>query len=347
MWEGRPVLNKSMPHNVGVQEFLQIPGVILDVRSPLEFTLGRIPGASNFPLFSDAERAEVGTLYKKEGPANAIRRGLQLVMPKLPSFTERAREFSTKGVLKIHCWRGGMRSSSVADYISSWGMQTVQLSGGYKAFRRWVHQVLSQPKKLIVLSGLTGSGKTSILGQLRSLGEQVIDLEELAHHRGSSFGSLGAQPSTEHFQNELAFQWAKIDPSKRLWIEDENSMIGTCYVSAEVYSQMRSAPLVIIQRPIEERHQRILEDYGNLDPSNLIKSTTKIAKRLGGVRTKEVVSLISQNKLLEAIKIVLEYYDAAYQHSRMKKDQPIFCLEEERFSDNDWARHLINTMENK
>lgn len=337
-----------MPRNVEIREFLRIPGPILDVRSPMEFASGSIPGAVNLPLFSDSERAEVGTLYKKEGPACAIKKGLQFVIPKLPFFLEQAKELESKGVLKIHCWRGGMRSSSVADYLAAWKLPTIQLIGGYKAFRRWVFQTLAQPKKLIVLNGLTGTGKTAILGHLRQLGEQVIDLEGLACHRGSSFGLHDSkqQPSTENFQNELAFQWNEMDPDKRLWIEDESPMIGTCHISTEIYSQMRQAVLVSINRPIEERYQRILEDYGIVNPEVLVNSTLKIAKKLGGVRTKEVILLISQNKLLEAVKILLEYYDAAYQHNHRRKKQPIFKLEEAGFSDNDWARCLIKQMEN-
>ena len=199
-----------------IDAFLKAPGAIFDVRSEGEFAQGHIQGAFNLPLFNNHERAIVGTLYKREGFTPAFLSGLKITGPKFASMLQQA--LHTKGPCKVLCWRGGMRSQSVAWLFKSAGLETVTLKGGYKAFRKWVLSTFERPFKLRVLGGLTGSGKTDYLKNLKQSGVQVIDLEALANHRGSAFGclSMPTQPTVEHFENSLALQLASLDPSEEI-----------------------------------------------------------------------------------------------------------------------------------
>ena len=178
---------------------------LLDVRSPAEFEQGHIPGAINVALFTNEERARVGTIYKTQGKDEAVLEGLRIVGPKMASIVEQALELAPERKLKVHCWRGGMRSGSVGWLLRQAGFSVEVLNGGYKAYRQKVLQELANPFNFVVVGGPTGSGKTHVLKALQNSGEQVIDLEGLAHHRGSAFGHMGLeeQPSSEYFENLL------------------------------------------------------------------------------------------------------------------------------------------------
>lgn len=316
-----------MHENLPLHEFLAAPGVILDVRSPSEYAHGRIPGAYNLPLFSDQERAEVGTVYKQIGRREAIELGLKIVGPKLFDFVNTARSYAANGPVKVHCWRGGMRSSSMAWLLRTAEMKTLTLSGGYKTFRRWALNVIKTPLQINVIGGLTGSGKTSILHALKENGEQVLDLEAIANHRGSSFGVISKQPSNEQFVNELAVRWACFDPKRPVWIEDESRMIGQCFLPEEIFRQMRSAPVYMIERSQSERIENLLKEYGKIDPEVLINASKRLTKRLGSQRAKTVVEAIQSGNLIEAIELVLQYYDSTYHYGIGKRVQvqPITC----------------------
>ena len=194
---------------------------MLDVRSPGEFARGHIPGAHNLPLFSDEERAAVGTLYKHQGRRAAVRHGLELVGSRLVPLAEQAAALARGANLRVHCWRGGLRSSSTAWLLDTYDLPCTLLDGGYKSFRRWLRQALAQPQPVVLLGGHTGSGKTEVLHALRVAGAQVLDLEGLAHHRGSSFGGLGQprQPTTEQFENDIAMALQAVSPQRVLWVE--------------------------------------------------------------------------------------------------------------------------------
>ena len=183
-----------------IDAFLAAGGALLDVRTPAEFRQGHIPGAANLPLFSDAERAEVGTLYKQQGRQAAVLRGLALVGPRMEALAAELVTWSERSAgapLRLHCWRGGMRSGSVAWLAQQLELPVLLLEGGYKSYRRWVLELFERPWPLRLLGGRTGCGKTELLLALRERGAAVVDLEGLAHHRGSSFGGLGLpeQPS--------------------------------------------------------------------------------------------------------------------------------------------------------
>lgn len=326
-----------------LQDFLQAPGVTIDVRSPGEFAHGRLPDAVNVPLFSNDERAEVGTCYKQVGPQEAIQLGLQLVKPKLDDFFQTVESLVGSGLAKIHCWRGGMRSSWFADFLQSRGLTACTLQGGYKNFRRWALQTLSTARTVRVLGGLTGSGKTQILHALQARGEQVIDLEALAHHRGSAYGHLGQkdpQPSNEQFENEIAYLWADFDPHEVVWIEDESRLVGRTKVPDEIYSLMQAAPKYCIERPLEERLDILMADYGRAPIKELVLATLRIHKKLGGARMQTAVALLKEDRLREAFALILSYYDKTYTQHLRKHGGQLIPLSRSGLSPQDWAETL-------
>ena len=301
-----------------MEPFLASEGALLDVRAPSEYSQGHIPGARNLPLFSDAERAAVGTTYKQQGRQEAIQLGLSLVGPRLAELGEALRRAhgESGGVLRLHCWRGGMRSESVAWLARQLALPVVVLEGGYKGFRRWVLALLEQPWPVHLLGGRTGTGKTDLLLALRELGVAVIDLEGLAHHRGSSFGGLGQppQPSTEHYENRLALALHRLRGTGPIWLEAESAQVGRCRIPAGLWRQMQQAPLLEIQRPLEERLAQLVAVYGCHGQAALREATERIARRLGPQRTAAALEAIERCDWGTAAQHMLDYYDRCYDH---------------------------------
>lgn len=314
-----------MVKRLDIQDFLATPGPLLDVRSPGEYDQGHIPGAVSYPLFTNEERAQVGICYKQQGRDAAVELGFDLLGPKLGDMVRQAKAIAPDRALRVHCWRGGMRSGGVAWGLEMAGFQVTTLAGGYKSFRRWARQVFSQPRQIIVLGGMTGTGKTPILHALAEQGEQVLDLEGLANHRGSSFGSLDLppQPSTEQFENLVGDRLAHLDPHRPVWIEAESKRVGTCRVPPELFQQMEAAPTLEIVRPIEERLDILVEVYGETSREGLIAATERIRKRLGGQRTQQAIELIRQEQPREVCKIVLDYYDRTYRYDLERRQKVI------------------------
>ena len=309
--------NGSMARSLSCDRFLRSDAPLLDVRSPGEFARGHIPGAHNLPLFSDEERAAVGTLYSHQGRRAALHHGLELVGPRLAPLAQQAAALAGDDAnLRLHCWRGGLRSGSAAWLLETYGLSCTLLEGGYKGFRRWLRQALAQPRPVVLLGGPTGSGKTDVLHALRFAGAQVLDLEGLAHHRGSSFGGLGQprQPTTEQFENEIAMALQAVSPQRVLWIEAESVQVGCCRIPPELFQQMQQAPLVALQRPEHERLDHLLATYGPMPRQDLVEATRRIGKRLGPQRTREAVEAIAAGKLRLACQVILDYYDRTYAH---------------------------------
>lgn len=293
---------------------LAVKTPVIDVRAPSEFSTGHIPGAYNIPLFDDREREAVGIRYKKDGRIKAILEGLKLSGPSMHLKLEQALKISKKGRLLVHCWRGGMRSEAMAWLFSLGGIETDVLEGGYKSYRHYVLENLSVNRNMIILGGLTGSGKTHILGYLKDKRHQVIDLEGLANHKGSAFGSLGQlpQPSSENFANLLFDEWKHIDPCRPVWLEDESRNIGTVFMPEEFYLNMQKNPAVILLMNIKIRLPRLIEEYSCYSSDELVSTVMKISKRLGGDRTKEATEAVQRGDFAKAIEIILHYYDKAY-----------------------------------
>ncbi|MBA2728567.1 MAG: tRNA 2-selenouridine(34) synthase MnmH [Parachlamydiaceae bacterium] len=332
---------------MNLETFINTPGLIFDVRSPGEFFQGRIPTALNLPLFSDNERSQIGTLYKQVSRQSAIEKGLEIVVPKVSELIDFVVSAVPKGSVKIHCWRGGMRSASVALMLNSVGLTTCTLQGGYKSFRKWALKTLTTPYQLHILGGMTGSGKTAILQELKNLGEQVLDLESLAGHRGSTFGNLGLslQPTNEQFENEIAMQWHSFDPSKPVWIEDESRTIGSCKIPDNIFNAMKNSPFFLIERPLDERLEQIKNDYWQHSLQDLISCAQRLSKKLGGLRTKELITYIEQSAFKEATVLLLEYYDTTYNHEMKRREPAINRLTGEKLSNYAWAKKLIYSKE--
>jgi tRNA 2-selenouridine synthase len=306
----------------------QVP--VADVRTPAEFETGHLPGAFNLPLFDDGERARVGTLYKQTGRLAALELGLDLVGPKMSELVRTARRFAPNGELLLYCWRGGMRSSSMSWLLETAGIRTGLLTGGYKACRTHIREHLTTGRRFIILGGMTGSGKTKWLRELQRMGEPVVDLEALAVHRGSVFGSigLGPQPTNEQFENELFRALRDFKPDEVIWLEDESRQIGRIFLPEPFYQAMIASPLIRISIPDEMRIQIILDEYAGLDADALIRSVQKIARRLGGLTTRKVVESIENRSFHEAVSLLLPYYDKTYGHSfQSRPEQPVFPLD--------------------
>lgn len=320
-----------MPESLDITAFLNRARMeaapILDVRSPAEFTAGHIPHAVNLPLFSDEERARVGTLYKEQGREPAILIGLDIVGVKMRSFVEQTHaaveqhrasahndsKSAQKSVL-VHCWRGGMRSSSMAWLLNLCGFRVCTLQGGYKAFRRHVASINAQMRRIVVLGGKTGSQKTRLLHLLREKGEDIVDIEQIAQHKGSAFGALGhpPQPTQEQFENDIATVLADIPPDKRLWIEDESRLVGKCIIPEPLWVQLRAAPVLFLEVPFERRINTLVAEYGSYPKEHVREALLRIERRLGGLQTRLALEALEQGNIAQTAAHALAYYDKTY-----------------------------------
>lgn len=314
---------------LSISQFLQDApsGILIDVRSPGEFAHAHIPGAFSLPLFSDEERAVVGTAYKQESREVAIKHGLRFFGPKMLGFVEQVEAWieaaggstEKKIPLYLYCWRGGMRSGAMAWLLQLYGFDVKLLSGGYKSFRNWALQQFDQPYDFRVIGGFTGSGKTEMLLRLQQLGERVIDLEGIAVHCGSAFGNhkKPPQPSQEHFENILALQLKPqvqdVDEIKEtIWVEDESQRIGNLNIPMSVWMRMRECPVYFFQIPFEQRLQHIFQEYGDINREKLVNAIGRISKRLGPLETKTALAFIDKDEIENAFRILLQYYDKRY-----------------------------------
>lgn len=314
-----------MVQRIDIREYLTGKPLLplIDVRTPAEYESGHIPGSVNIPLFSNEERARVGTLYKQVSVERAYEEGYRFVTPKLDWYIGEARKVAVDGYVAVYCWRGGMRSKSFADHLSESGIgQVYVIEGGYKAFRQHALDSFEKPEVVRVLGGYTGSGKTRILKELEGMGEQVIDLEGIAHHKGSAFGSIGEteQPKNEHFTNLLFWEWRKLDLTRSVWLEDESIHIGRVFIPENLFERMRQATLYFLKIPKEQRAKLLVEVYANIDSGKLAESVRKISKRLGGLRTAEALDALDRNDYYEAAIITLDYYDKFYLKGLNRRD---------------------------
>jgi tRNA 2-selenouridine synthase len=348
---------------LSIDEFLQLSQQypVLDVRSPSEFSHAHIPGAHNLPLFSDEERKVVGTAYKQETKEKAIKLGLDFFGVKMVKMVEEVesivsswqltvgskktgdRELPTANCILVHCWRGGMRSAGVAWLLDLYGFKVYTLVAGYKAYRNWVLQQFEKEYSSIhIVGGYTGSGKTEALHALAKKDQAIIDLEKLASHKGSAFGSLGqpAQPSQEMFENLLADElkmivdrWQLIgkngqpdnyQPSSAnyppLWIEDESQRIGNVNIPTAFFQQMRNKQIYFTNIPFESRLDFIVEHYGKFEKEKLVNNIIRIKKRLGGLETKTAINCLLEDNVRGCFSVLLMYYDKFYLKSLRNRE---------------------------
>jgi tRNA 2-selenouridine synthase len=302
---------------------------ILDVRSPGEYHYAHIPGAISFPLFSDEERALIGTAYKQESRETAVKIGLDYFGPRMRIMINQAESIlrthpnGGENTFLVHCWRGGMRSAGVAWLLDLYGFRVYTLEGGYKAFRNFIlQQCEREDYNIQLLGGYTGSGKTQMLLRMREQGESVIDLEGLACHKGSAFGNLGMpdQPTQEMFENLLGMEISELARKNQvIWMEDESQRLGHVNIPHPLLQKMVQAPIQFTDKSFEERLDRITDEYGCHDIEELINATQRIQKRLGGLNTKDTIIYLRQGNLKEAFRILLKYYDKQYDKSILKK----------------------------
>jgi tRNA 2-selenouridine synthase len=313
-----------MKDRITAAEFLALARTlpVIDVRSEKEYTQGHIPGALNLPLFNNEERAVVGTLYKNSGRETSVLKGLELVGPKLVDFVKQLHKITDQKQILVYCWRGGMRSESMAWLFQVAGYEVYILEDGYKAYRHFIREQFSLPANIIILGGLTGSGKTELLHQLGQMGEQILDLEKLACHKGSVFGGLGqpGQPTNEQFENNIFAAWGKINFSRPVWIEDESRMIGNVSIPDPLVEQMNRAAMIKVETGREQRIRRLVGEYSEVEKQDLQLAVMKISEKLGGTNTKTALASLDNGDFYAVAGLVLSYYDKTYAHSVLKRE---------------------------
>lgn len=332
---------------VDAERFLDLSDTypVIDVRSPGEFEQGHIPGAINIPLFDNEERAIVGTLYKKAGRDAALLKGLDIVGPKMSGFLKKAVPLSKEKNIMVHCWRGGMRSESMAWLFERGGLSTTILEGGYKAYRKHIRKKWDEEKKLVVIGGMTGSGKTAILHELAAAGQQVIDLEGRANHKGSAFGAIGQaeQPTSEQFENDLAAYWKTLSCDNPVFIEDESRTVGSVSLPENLFYKIRSVPVIRIDIPKKYRIERLVKEYAEFDNTLLADAIGRIEKRLGGQNAKKALDALGRGDYKKVADLTLNYYDKAYLKGLSKRDkQSIHTLKLENNDAKNNALKIIN-----
>jgi len=292
-------------------------GLCLDVRSPAEYREGHIPGAVSMPLLSDTERAQTGITYKQKGRDAAVQQALIWVGPKMSGFVDQARRLSAGRPILLYCWRGGMRSHSMAWLLEQAGLEVSVLEGGYRNWRRYIYEVMANWGQWVVIGGPTGSGKTKLLHALKEAGEQVLDLEALANHRGSAFGALGLppQPGNEQFISDIGWKICGMKKGQRIWVEDESSMIGSLHLPEVVLARLSTSPFVYLKTDFERRIQELVREYGQQTRAELEGAFRKIARKIGGQYLNLALDALHEGRLDEAAAIALRYYDKAYAQS--------------------------------
>ncbi len=301
---------------------------VFDVRSLGEYEQAHIPGAYSLPLFSNEERKIVGTAYKQNSREAAIKLGLDFFGPKMRRMVETVeaivKNYPQAGkTIAVHCWRGGMRSGAVAWLLDMYGFNVHTLNGGYKTYRQWVLQQLEIKYPFKVLGGYTGSGKTFVLQQMEQLGATVINLEQIAKHKGSAFGAIGMpkQPSQEMFENLLATELFEKNNGAPLWVEDESQRIGLVNIPINLWNHSRTCPVYFLDIPFEERLVHICAEYGRLHRERMKAAILRIHKRLGPLETKTAVQLLEEGNLAGCFRILLKYYDKWYHRGLCQREQ--------------------------
>jgi tRNA 2-selenouridine synthase len=297
---------------------------IIDCRSPAEYAEDHIPGAICAPVLDDEERASVGTLYKQVSPFEAKKLGAALVAKNVARhvetlFADRKPQWRPL----VYCWRGGKRSGAMAQVLREIGWRAETLEGGYKAYRRWVVAELeSLPAALdfTVIHGATGSGKSRLLGALRQAGAQVLDLEDLAAHRGSVLGALPGrpQPSQKMFESLLLRELAAIDPARTVFVEGESKKIGELQVPEALVARMRGSPCVLLETAFEARVTLLLEEYGHFlaDTEALAVQLDCLVSLHGREKIESLKALAKRGAWREGVaRLLNEHYDPAYRRS--------------------------------
>jgi tRNA 2-selenouridine synthase len=325
-----------VPETIPFHQDLLETHCIVDARTPLEFAEDHLPGAINVPLLSNEERVEIGTLYKQQGSHIARVRGLELTAGRFPAIVaEIAAEAAGRPIL-VYCWRGGLRSKTIASILELTGYPVVQLVGGYKAFRNQVSAFFDNfvpNAPLVVLHGMTGIGKTTLLGKLAERGESIVDLEGIACHRGSAFGSLGlsqAHLTQKRFETLLWEAFRKLPQGKPIYLEGESRRIGQMTLPGNLYEVMGESFKVWCVASLETRVRRLTEEYGlKIYEEGLTEALLRIKKRLGGDKYTEISGYLERWEMEPFMtELIVSYYDKLYYKVREWQEDLTLSLED-------------------
>jgi tRNA 2-selenouridine synthase len=334
---------KFMLKEITIEEFLKLDKAIaVDVRSPIEFADGAIPGAINLPLFSNKERAEIGTIYKKLGQDAAKWKAMEMVSPKIPTIMTELKLLIDSGYVPVvNCWRGGMRSKSVCTFMEFSGLQSIRLTGGYKAYRQYTLNRISEmlPEKAIVIHGKTGVGKTEVLHQLKEKGYPILDLEAIAGHRGSIFGAmgLGEGHTQKTFDALLYTGLSEIRDFPYFIMEAESKRIGRVVQPKELLEKKESGHHLYLDASINRRVAHIVAEYVvpySTEPwfkEKVENGLTMIVKRIKNIQIQNEINLCySEENWYDLIKILLEdYYDPRYDFKRSEYVESVETIDAE------------------
>lgn len=329
-------MHKDSDRDINIEDALNLKDAyFVDVRSPGEYQEACIPGAVNVPLLDDEERRITGILYRQESPEKARTEALSRVLPKLPGLVEKFRDLSGEKPVILYCWRGGMRSSSLASFLDIMGVPVRRLTGGFKAYRRYVNNYLSQELKqrVIVIHGLTGVGKTEVIQLLQDMDVAAVDLEQLASNRGSVFGNVGmdSQPSQKMFEGLLAGELKKYEPYGYVVVEGESRRIGRLILPERLFGAMNAGVSILLYCSMDKRIERIKRIYTEGPDENikpLQKSVEALRKRLGNSKVDQLQEMIRDRNYDEAVRILLaDYYDPLYDYPIGPSEDFDFCID--------------------
>ncbi|MEH7387859.1 tRNA 2-selenouridine(34) synthase MnmH [Bacillus sp. JJ1521] len=295
---------------------------VVDVRSPSEFAESNIPGSVNIPIFTDEERAEIGTVYRQVSPNAANEKGLEIVSAKLPKFIKEFSNIPEENKV-IYCWRGGMRSKTSATLVDLMGIKVNRLIGGIHAYRTWVVEQLEElatdfKPKALVINGYTGSGKTIILTELQKKGYPVLDLEGMANHRGSVFGMIGKKPHNQKkFDLMFVERALQLKKSPYILLEAESKRVGRATLPDFLLNIKEHGYHIFVNLSMEERVLNILEDYRPWEfPNECMSAFQRIKKRIHTPIATQIEKDLEAADYHSAVKLLLEYYyDPRYHHT--------------------------------
>lgn len=325
---------------ITIEELYQLNNpVVIDIRAPIEFKTGAIPGAINIPLLTDDERQEIGTIYKNEGQDQAKWRAMEAVSPKLPTLLESIKLAGKNNEHPvIYCWRGGMRSKAVVTFLDFAGVRAKRLIGGYKAYRQYILNKIPEmiPQKAVVIHGLTGTGKTDILQLLEKKGYPVLDIEGMASHRGSIFGGvgLGQGHNQKQFDSLLFKRLQEIQGTTYFLMEAESKRVGKVTQPDALMDKKMNGINIHVHTPVERRVQQITKDY--IEPYEhqewyfevIQEAVQRVIMRINKIEIKEsLLKNLERHQYTEIIKILLEhYYDPMYDYKRQEYSGPFYDI---------------------
>lgn len=331
-----------MPEKIAFHPSLLDSHCVIDVRTPLEFSDDHLPGAFNVPILTNEERVEIGTIHKRQGAQPARIRALELTCNRFAAMTAEAARHADGRPILVYCWRGGLRSLSMAILLESCGYPVKQLRGGYKAFRNLVtayFDTFTPPAPLVVLHGMTGCGKTTFINGLGCQLWSTIDLEGLASHRGSAFGSLGLdkQPSQKRFDTLLWDAFRNLPTVKPIILEGESRRIGEITLPGCLYDVMAQSCKIWCSASLETRVKRVVDEYAHQEYREAIAAALeRIRKKLGGVHYAELKKMLDLWDMPGVTRgLIQHYYDKLYYKHRPWTPDAEISLESFRQGENE------------